>query len=88
MRDSRGQPVQIGYTSDGVAALIPRPVSLLPKSPAARLEMLLDLGPPTLVRYDEDTGEPIYRGAGLLSREDVAALLVNVDAVRQVDAGP
>jgi hypothetical protein len=66
---------QLGTTSTGETALIPRPVSLLPKSPAERFEMLIDMGPPRLVRYDEDTGEPIYRGAGLLSDEQVKRLL-------------
>lgn len=49
-------------------------------SPAGRLELLIDMGPPHIVRYDEDTGEPIYRGAGLLTAEQVREL-----AVRSVD---
>ena len=55
------------------------PIATLPRSPAARLGVLLDMGPPRLVRYDEDTGEPIYRGAGLLSDEQVRRLLNMVD---------
>jgi hypothetical protein len=51
---------------------------VLPLSPAARLDMLIDMGPPHIVGYDEDTGEPVYRGAGILSAEQVRSLLNRV----------
>ncbi len=44
------------------------------------------MGPPRIVRYDEETGEPIYRGAGILSEEQVKRLL-NHEGVRAVDGG-
>ena len=41
--DAKGRPVQVGYTSTGEAALIPRPVSLLPSNPEERANMLRKL---------------------------------------------
>jgi hypothetical protein len=44
-------------------------------SPAARIELLMDLGP-EVYGTDPETGERIWlRGAGLLSKEQVASLL-------------
>ena len=51
-----------------------------PRSPAARAQMLIDMGPPRIVYFDED-GEPVYRGAGLLSREQCVQLMAGMPEV-------
>jgi len=46
----------------------------IPASPACRLQMLTDLGPPFTVR-DPETGEEYERGAGILTKEQIMKIL-------------
>ena len=46
-----------------------------PDSPADKLQALTDLGPVRVVGYDPDSGEEITRGTGLLTEEQIGAIL-------------